>query len=136
MFKNDKKSKGKAEVTRTASRNIIDSQTQIKGDIISKGDFRIDGELEGTLKTEGKVIIGKNAVITGKIECSYADVEGKFSGEFIVSNTLTAKSTANIKGDLIVGQISTELGAVFNISCNMKGAVKDLNSNGEQTQTA
>ncbi len=103
-----------------SNRNIIDKGTKIVGDITSEGDFRIDGVLEGTLQTKGRVIIGKEGEIKGKIECNNADVEGTFSGDFIVSNTLTAKSTANITGDVVVGQISTEPGATFNANCNMK----------------
>ncbi len=109
-----------------SNRNIIDKGTKIVGDIVSEGDFRIDGVLEGTLKTKGRVIIGQEGEIKGKIECNNADVEGTFSGDFIVDNTLTAKSTANITGDVVVGQISTEPGATFNANCNMrsKGNVK------------
>ncbi len=121
-------SKNKKETTqeKTNSRNIIGKGTKIIGDFISQGDFRIDGTLEGTLKTDGRVIIGKDGFIKGNIECANADVEGKFSGDFFVSNTLTAKTTANIAGNVNVGQICTEPGATFNATCNMKGAVKEL----------
>ncbi|MFD0992674.1 bactofilin family protein [Tenacibaculum geojense] len=122
-------SKNKKEVAverKSTSRNVIGKGTKITGDLISEGDFRIDGTLEGTLKTDGRVIIGENGFINGAVECSNADVEGRFSGEFNVANTLTAKSTANITGNVNVGQISTEPGASFNATCNMKGAVKEL----------
>lgn len=128
MFSSKKNSKNSVAEKRTTSRNFISSETKIIGDIVSEGDFRIDGILEGTLKTNGRVIIGHEGFIKGKIECTDADVEGKFSGEFIVNNTLTAKSTANITGDVTVGQISTEQGASFNATCNMKGAVKELSN--------
>jgi len=119
----------KKEVTpekKVSGRNVISAGTKIVGDLISHGDFRIDGTLEGTLKTDGRVIIGKEGFISGNIECANADVEGKFSGDFLVNDTLTAKSTANITGNVNVGQISTEPGATFNATCNMKGAVKEL----------
>ena len=35
----------------------IEKSTKFKGDIISEADFRIDGVLNGTIKTKGKVII-------------------------------------------------------------------------------
>ena len=126
MF-NNKKNKEVTTDKKTSGRNVISSGTKIVGDLISEGDFRIDGTLEGTLKTDGRVIIGQNGFIKGNIVCTNADVEGKFSGEFVVSKTLTAKSTANITGSVNVGQISTEPGATFNATCNMKGAIKELN---------
>jgi len=70
-------------------RNIIGSNTSIVGDVISEGDFRIDGKVEGTIKTGGRVVIGKSGTAIGKIECSDADIEGKFSGELQVNNLLT-----------------------------------------------
>ncbi|MBG7629599.1 MAG: polymer-forming cytoskeletal protein [Bacteroidetes bacterium] len=109
-------------------RNIIGSNTSIVGDVISEGDFRIDGKVEGTIKTGGRVVIGKSGTAIGKIECSDADIEGKFSGELQVNNLLTLKSSAKISGDVIIGKLSVEPGAEFNASCAMKGAVKELNN--------
>ena len=43
--------------------NRIAKHTIIKGDIVSAADFRIDGNLEGSIKTSGKVVIGKDGVI-------------------------------------------------------------------------
>lgn len=126
MFSSKKNKPGTEVERKTTSRNVIGKGTKIIGEVISEGDFRIDGALEGTLKTGGRVIIGKDGFIKGRVECTNADVEGKFSGEFFVNNVLTAKSTANISGEVTVGQISTEPGASFNATCNMKGAVKDI----------
>lgn len=125
MFNNKNKKDSPVE-RKSSSRNVIGKGTRITGDFISEGDFRIDGTLEGTLKTNGRVIIGKDGFINGTVECNNADVEGRFSGEFNVAQILTAKSTANITGNVNVGQISTEPGATFNATCNMKGAIKEL----------
>ncbi|MDO6674470.1 polymer-forming cytoskeletal protein [Tenacibaculum sp. 1B UA] len=119
----------KTTENKVAERNIIGKNTKITGEIISEGDFRIDGTLEGTIETNGRVIIGSTGLIKGKVECTNADVEGDFSGELFVSNTLTVKSSANITGDVIIGKLSVEPGAEFNATCAMKGAVKELNKN-------
>ena len=126
MFGKESKKTGENKV---AERNIIGKNTKITGEIISEGDFRIDGTLEGTIETNGRVIIGSTGLIKGKVECTNADVEGDFSGELFVSNTLTVKSSANITGDVIIGKLSVEPGAEFNATCAMKGAVKELNKN-------
>lgn len=133
---NKKPTERKAD-RKLTERNLIGKNTKIIGDVISEGDFRIDGGLEGTLKTNGRVIIGGEGFVKGKVECANADVEGKFSGEFIVSDTLSAKSTANITGEITMGRISTEPGASLNATCNMKGAVKELSKkkDGQQKQT-
>ena len=114
------------------ARNIIAKGTTFVGDIKSDGDFRIDGTLEGSLKTSGRVIIGKEGFIKGKVEATNSDIEGKFSGELMVSNTLTIKATADISGDVVIGKLSVEPGASFNATCAMKGAIKELNSSNDQ----
>ena len=102
---------------------------------MSDGDYRIDGSLEGDLKVKGKVIIGLTGKVKGKVETSNAEVEGSFSGELLVHETLTIKSSASISGDIIISKLSVEPGASFNASCQMKGAVKELNNN-EQKEPA
>ena len=107
-------------------RNVIAKNTKITGEIISEGDYRIDGVLEGDLKTKGRVIIGAGGVVKGTIEALNTDIEGTFSGELNVEKTLTVKAIANISGDVIVGKLSIEPGATFNASCVMKVAPKVL----------
>jgi cytoskeletal protein CcmA (bactofilin family) len=120
------------EKSNVMERNVIAKNTTIIGDIKSDGDFRIDGTLEGSLKTDGRVIIGSDGFIKGKVEATNADIEGKFSGELLVSNTLTIKATADISGEVIIGKLSIEPGASFNATCAMKGAVKELNSDNDE----
>ena len=116
-------------------RNILAKNTRIVGDLNSEGDFRIDGVLEGTLKTEGRVIIGIDGSVKGSVSCDDADVEGTFSGDLKVNKMLTVKATATISGEVSLGKLSVEPGATFNASCTMKGAVKELNYN-EQSKTS
>jgi len=127
-------SEKKEKEQRVLERNIIGSNTSIIGDIISEGDFRIDGKVEGTIKTEGRVVIGKSGIAIGKIECTNADIEGKFSGELSVENLLTLKSTAKISGEVLISKLSVEPGAEFNAACAMKGSVKELNNGKEQKE--
>ncbi len=101
--------------------NRIEKHTKIKGDIVSEADFRIDGKLNGNLKTSGKVVIGKDGYIHGKVECLNADIEGNFNGELLVSELLTLKSSALIEGTVSVAKLAVEPGATFNASCSMKG---------------
>jgi cytoskeletal protein CcmA (bactofilin family) len=111
--------------------NVVAKNTSIVGDIKSEGDFRVDGTLEGTLKTLGRVIIGVDGLIKGNIEATNADIQGKFSGQLLVSKTLTVKATATISGEVSIGKLSVEPGANFNATCAMKGAIKELNQKNE-----
>ena len=100
--------------------NRIEKSTVITGDIVSEADFRIDGTLEGSIKTSGKVVIGKEGVINGIIVCSYADIEGKFSGKLEVKESLSLKSSSNLEGEAVIGKLIVESGATFNAKCSMR----------------
>jgi len=130
MFSDNKK--GKHMVEGTSSQNIISQGTKIVGDFNSEGDFRVDGVIEGNIKTSGKVVVGKSGFIKGTLQGTDAYFEGKFSGKLSLSGTLTLKTAAHIEGEVIVGKLSVEPGATFNVTCIMKGTVKEMNKGGQQ----
>jgi cytoskeletal protein CcmA (bactofilin family) len=119
MFSDNKKPRTMNELV--GQPNRIEKNTRIKGEITSEADFRIDGKLDGNVKTSGKVVIGKDGYIKGKVECVNADIEGKFNGELLVSDLLSLKSSAVIEGTVSVSKLSVEPGATFNASCTMNG---------------
>jgi cytoskeletal protein CcmA (bactofilin family) len=119
MFSDNKKPRAMNEIG--GQPNRIESNTKIKGDIVSEADFRIDGKLNGNLKTSGKVVIGKDGYIHGKVECVNADIEGSFNGELLVTELLSLKASALIEGTVSVAKLAVEPGATFNASCTMKG---------------
>ena len=116
--------------------NRIEKNTKIKGDIVSEADFRIDGKLDGNVKTSGKVVIGKDGYIHGKVECVNADIEGSFNGELLVSDLLSLKSTAVIEGTVSVTKLAVEPGATFNASCTMKGKGGSLGASSSAKSTS
>lgn len=99
--------------------NRIVEGTSIIGDIVSKADFRLDGELIGNFTSQGKLVIGISGVIKGEIVCNNADIEGIFQGKIKVLEVLNIKSTAHIHGEVAVGKLSIEPGADFTATCTM-----------------
>ena len=100
--------------------NYIGVSTKIKGEINSQEDFRIDGYFEGNLTTTGKIVLGVKGVLDGNIKCDNAEVLGKISGDLVVENLLSLKSTAKIEGNVVIGKLAIESGAGFNATCQMK----------------
>jgi cytoskeletal protein CcmA (bactofilin family) len=101
--------------------NKISNGTSITGDIESNGDIRMDGALNGNLKTKGKLVIGETGRVNGEITCKNADVEGKIEGKINVAELLTLKATSNINGDIVTSKLAIEPGAKFSGNCNMSG---------------
>ena len=116
--------------------NRIERSTKITGEIVSEADFRIDGTLEGTITSSGKVVIGKEGVINGNVNCSFADDEGKFSGKIEVKESLSLKSTSSVEGEVIIGKLIVESGASFNAKCSMRSAKEVKSISGKHEKTA
>ncbi len=101
------------------SLNRIVQGTKIKGDIDTESNIRIDGILVGTIKTKGRLVVGKTGVIEGDIVCQNADIEGKIKGKIVVNQLLSLKATSDLQGEILTGQIAIEPGANFSGNCNM-----------------
>lgn len=132
MYNSDTK-KRKSNTDAIKQQNIIAAGTKIVGDIESQGAFRIDGNVEGNVKAEGKVVIGKSGSIIGTLKAVNVDIEGRFSGKLNLKGTLSLKASANIDGEVQVNKLAVEPGATFNATCTM-GAVKSLGTNAGQTE--
>jgi len=99
--------------------NILSDGTRIKGDIISNGDIRIDGEMVGNLATKGKLVVGNNGRIQGEVQASNIEVSGFIKGKVTARELLNMKATAKIEGDIVAGKLAVEPGAVFTGTCSM-----------------
>lgn len=133
MFSDTKKTKTSAA---SVQQNRIVQGTKIVGNISSEGGFRIDGEIEGDVKAEGKVVIGTTGKIKGTLTCANADIEGNFNGKLIVKGILSLKSSAVILGEVVTNKLAVEPGANFNATCTMGSSVKTLNGNSIEEKTA
>lgn len=109
--------------------NRIVEGTSIIGDIVSKADFRLDGELIGNFTSQGKLVIGVSGVVKGEIVCNNADIEGVFQGKIKVLEVLNIKATAHIHGEVAVGKLSIEPGADFTATCTMLTNTKEVTVN-------
>ena len=111
-----------AKIEQAANVNLvsrISSGTYFKGEIISPNDFRIDGKFDGSIISEGKVVVGEGAEVNAKIVCVNADVWGKTKGSFTVKDIMAIKSDCSVEGELKVRKLIVELGAAFNGTCKM-----------------
>jgi len=99
--------------------NLIGTGTEITGDVICNGDIRIDGTLNGNLRTKGKVVIGDTGRAKGEVTCKNADISGKVEGKIIISELISLKPSSLITGDIVTNRLSIEPGARFTGNCNM-----------------
>ena len=91
----------------------------IRGDMTSSTDIRVDGQVDGALFSEGKVVVGESARLSGKLFGATIDFWGKMDGDVFVKDTLSLKSSSVVNGNIHVRRIQVEMGAQINGSFKM-----------------
>ncbi|MBP9186692.1 MAG: polymer-forming cytoskeletal protein [Bacteroidia bacterium] len=117
--------------------NIINSGTQINGDVNSDGDMRVDGNIKGLLSSKARLVLGPTALIEGDVKAANIEISGEVQGNIYATEVLTIKATAKISGDIISNKLIIEAGAVFNGNSKMnkpKEASLNNSNNGAKTQ--
>lgn len=127
MFPKKANSMASPKTFENPSVNIIGAGTTIEGDIKSEGDVRIDGTLNGSLSTKGKLVLGATGSVEGEIVCQNADISGTINGKIKVAELLSLKNSTKLTGDIITNKLSIEPGASFSGSCTMAGSVPNIN---------
>lgn len=119
------------------SSNTIGKGTFLEGNVETYGNIRIEGKVTGNVKSKSKVALGPSSFVQGNVVAQNADLEGEVKGRIEVSELLVLKATAVIHGDIVTGKLVVEPGAVFNGTCKMGAAVKEIKiaENGGQTRT-
>lgn len=114
------KSKDTSPNTSNTKHNVLAAETNLKGEINSAEDFRIDGSVEGNISCQGKIIIGQSGIVKGNIDCINIEVFGSVEGNITCSDILILRSTAKICGDMKMQIIEIEPGAVIDKSSMSK----------------
>lgn len=91
----------------------------IKGEMSSSTDIRVDGCVDGILHTDGRVVVGESARLSGKLLCTNVDFWGSMTGDVFVKDILTIKKTCTINGNISARKLQVELGARINGTCHM-----------------
>jgi cytoskeletal protein CcmA (bactofilin family) len=97
--------------------NLIAKETLITGSIISEGDLRIDGEIQGNLESKGRLVIGESGKVEGNINCKSCEIMGTYNGKITVTELLSLKATSKITGEIYANKLSIEPGASFIGTC-------------------
>ena len=106
--------------------NLIGNGTTIKGEVIATGDIRVDGTIIGTMRSNGKVVIGQQGVVEGDIICNSADISGKVKGTIRVDELTSLKATSRLEVELYTKQLFIEVGAIFTGKCDMSQKANEV----------
>jgi len=91
--------------------SIIGEDLAITGNVISKGEVQVDGQIEGDVHC-ASLIVGEKAEITGGIVAEDVVVRGRVMGS-IRGVRVTLQASSHVEGDVFHKSLAIEQGAFF-----------------------
>jgi len=99
--------------TGNASKNVMNSDVEIKGTIKFSGELTFDGKLDGEIHTDGTLNLGDGAVINGNINAANVVVRGKINGNINAKEKIEIKGKTELFGDIRATRLAIEEGVTF-----------------------
>lgn len=107
------------DFTKASFDTLVGSNTELKGDLTSKGIVRIDGKVNGNVSIQGELFIGEASIIKGDISASNIHVAGSVEGNILSTGLLKLLASAKVIGDIQVKSFVCEEGSIFDGNCKM-----------------
>jgi cytoskeletal protein CcmA (bactofilin family) len=95
------------------SKNILNSDVEIKGTLKFTGELTFDGKLEGDINSEGVLNLGDNAVVKGNLNVNSVVLRGKINGNVTAKERIEIKAKTELFGDIRSSKLSVEEGVTF-----------------------
>lgn len=103
-----------AETTARGGVAVLGKSVIVKGQIFSREDLTIDGEVEGTVELqEHRLTVGPNGKVMATIKAREICVIGSVNGNVEASDKIDIRKDAKLIGDIRTARIVIEDGAYF-----------------------
>ena len=91
--------------------SIIGEDLTIRGNVTSKGEIQVDGEIEGDIRC-GSLLLGDKSKVTGGVAAEDVVVRGHIVGS-IRGLRITLQAQSHVEGDIFHQSLAIEQGAYF-----------------------
>ena len=96
---------------------IIGKGSAISGNMKVNGFIRIDGDIDGSLETDGNVIVGENARIRGDLTAKSVIIGGIIKGNVNANESVKILAEAAVIGDVISRKVQVDGSALIHGHC-------------------
>ena len=98
----------------------IGASMNIKGDIRTREELIVDGEVEGSLESESLLTVGPNGKVRANIKAREVVILGAVRGNIEVSEKIAIRERGSLVGDIKTAGISIDDGAYFKGSIDIQ----------------
>ena len=123
MFKDEKGEKTEGKLAGNGAEgalSIIATGMKVTGDIDSTGVVKVEGRVEGSIRSARQVLVGRQGVVQGDIETREAIIGGTVEGTIAAGERVEIQATAVVSGDVITRTIVIAEGGKINGSVKME----------------
>jgi cytoskeletal protein CcmA (bactofilin family) len=92
---------------------VIGPSMTIKGEIRSREELLVDGEVEGLLESQSLLTVGPNGKVRGNIKARQVAIFGSVRGNVEVTEKIAIREQGSLIGDIKGAGISIDDGAYF-----------------------
>ena len=115
---------------------IIGKGSAISGNMKVNGFIRIDGDIDGSLETDGNVIVGENARIRGDLTAKSVIIGGIIKGNIKANGSVKILAEAAVIGDVISRKVQVDGSAIIHGHCiSIKDEAEYNTASGEYLQS-
>lgn len=100
---------------------VVGHGAVITGDITVPGFLRIDGDIDGSVEAQGRVIIGKAARIRGSVHALSVSVGGIVQGDIIAPDCVILLSSAMVIGSVLTKKLRVDDDVILHGFCSAIG---------------
>ena len=102
---------------------VLGPDAQFKGELSFTGGVRVEGQFEGSITTQGKVLIAKTGRIKAEVKAGQVVLDGQVEGNVVAEDRVDIRSTATLRGDLKASKLLVAEGATWIGRCEVGPAV-------------
>ncbi len=104
---------------------VVGPSVKIQGDLNSEGNIKVEGQVNGKIKTSESVYVNEGAKIAADVNAGNAVIGGEVQGNLKISGHLILQSSAKLNGDIACSVLRVEDGAQFSGKCAMNGSIPE-----------
>lgn len=104
---------------------IIGKDMVFKGEIqAGTKSLRIEGTVDGTITSEGEVVVAPGGLVTGTVMAKHLVVTGKVKGTVKTQECLEIHGTGIVEGEVEVGSLVVDEGGTLQGNCTHREPAK------------
>jgi cytoskeletal protein CcmA (bactofilin family) len=98
---------------------FVDAGCTIRGELEFETYFRVDGRIEGTVRSNAELVVGERGVVEGELEVGRCVIGGEVRGTIQATELVLLHATAKVWADIQTPSLVMEDGALLEGSVKM-----------------